>query len=184
MMAKSMIFLLAFMALACRAVTASTIYSHEYTMPLGTSEIQARTPSDESLGNYFTIAFTLPADVTNRKIHHAFLEFYTDVSAKSVGGFVNKLPVVEVFALTNAFSGSLDPDDFDQTTKTALPVAAGNDRRVRIDITRIVKKLAKSPSATHTLVVGSLEGSREGVFTMKTNVLPDGALAQIRFHFQ
>lgn len=164
--------------------TATAIDSYKYVMPLGSSEIEAQTPADESLGNYFTVSVALPQAVTNNSIHRAFLEFYADVSAKPINGFVNTFPVVEVFALSNAFSGSLDPDDFDRTTKTARPVATGEKRRVRLDITRIVKKLAKGPSATQTLVVGSLEGSREGVFTMKTNVLPDGALAQIRFYFE
>lgn len=163
----------------------NAIDSYQYTMALGGNQVQARAFDDDQLGNYFTVTLKLPMEeLADKKIRAVFLEFYADVSTTSINGAFTTTPVVQVFALTQPFSGSLNPANFDRAAKANRPVLVGNNRRIRVDVTRLVKRLMKDPAAGHTLVVGSLEHSREGLFNIRSGVLPGDALAQIRFYFE
>jgi hypothetical protein len=50
------------------------------------------------------------------------------------------------------------------------PVAAGENRLVKIDITGVVKMILADPSKNHGIALGALTGDKRGVFAVR----PDG----------
>lgn len=84
------------------------------------TDLSTHSPTDATLGAYYVLRFDIPDGIQGQPLRWAILEFYCDVSAKDVDGYVNEIPAVQVFALTSEFSGTLDPNQFEPQ---ALPVA-------------------------------------------------------------
>ena len=51
-----------------------------------------------------------------------------------------------------------------------------------LDITDIVRSFLADPGSNHGLVVGSLSGSRAGLFTLKEGTIAPGVVARVTFH--
>ncbi len=64
-------------------------------------------------------------------------------------------------------------------TSKAIPRRTKQNRRIRLDVTEIVRYLIDDPDRNHGLVVGSFRGQREGLFEIKTDVLPNDAVARL-----
>ena len=162
---------------------------------LKSDKVAQYTPSDQSLGKYYTMSVEMPAGLNAGDIRRAVLEFYMDVDVftRTVDLFpgtdssrttTHTSPIchVEVFALESPISGDLDLEQLDPTLRAVSTVVSGSGQSVRLDITRIIKALAANPSANYGLVVGSFHGMREGDLTLLSGVLPDGAFARIRLN--
>jgi hypothetical protein len=150
---------------------------------LGTSEVTTFTPSDTSLGQYYTFTITLPSELDGKTIYSAMLEFYVDASARAVNGYVDESPVIGVYALNGPLTGAPDEDSFRQPSAAVRNVMAGTARKVKVNITDIVRGFQIMPSSNHGLIVGALIGIREGRFSLRRDVLPGSGLARIRVHY-
>jgi hypothetical protein len=115
-------------------------------------------------------------------VEKALLEVYVNVDARSREGYLNDTPVLEVFALTEPFGSELDTERLERSTGVARPVALGSDRRVLLDVTRIVRACLGGTRTNYGIVVGSLTGMREGDFEMATGRLPGGVVAQLHVY--
>jgi hypothetical protein len=146
------------------------------------SDVMLRTDPDTTVGQYYTVSYSLPEGLTSADLERAILEVYVDVSAKARGEYVNEAPVLEVFALKGPFRRFLDPDALDPKTRAGRPVVAGAGRRVLIDVTGIVRAHLEGTIENHGLVVGSLLGMREGEFTLLSGRLPQGAVGRLRVY--
>ncbi len=146
------------------------------------ADLSTYSPADATLGDYYVLQFEVPDEIKGQPVRWAFLELFCDVSAKEMSGYLNEAPLIEVYALSSTFSGTLDPSQFEpQTLPLVRNVAAGLNRRVVIDITEIVKSYIKNPAKNHGLIIGSLKGRRDGLFSVKSNSLGSGAVAKITF---
>jgi hypothetical protein len=145
------------------------------------SDVSTHAESDTTLARYYTISYSLPAGLNAASIDRAVLEIVVDVSAKRRGEYINEAPVLGVYALTQPFTGVVDGEILDHTTRAVRPVAAGQARRVKLDVTRIVRSHAGGAS-NYGLVVGSVTGMREGEFAICSNAFPEGAVARLSLY--
>ena len=178
---KNTMFVLLLIGIAL-LITTDAALADKRTLPLSTRDVTTRIDADSTVGQYYTFALPLPSGVAASRVEKAILEVYLHVAANPREGFVNDSPMLEVFALTEAFGSALDTGKLEQTTGVARPVALGDNRRVLIDVTRIVRAYLNGTRTNHGLVVGSLTGMREGDFRVATGRLPGSAVAQLHVY--
>lgn len=157
-----------------------SVYADRYAVDVPATGLSTFSPDSAGLGSYYVLQFVPPSGVTAQTLRHAFLEFFLDAAAREVDGYTDKSPVLEVYALKSTFTGQLDPSQFmAQTLPAVRNVAVGNERRVVVDITEIVRVYLKDPNKNHGLIVGSLTGMRPGVFSIRTDKIGGSAVARI-----
>ena len=162
---------------------ASPSQASKRTLSIPSTDVETFTPSDETLGKYYTLAFRVPDGIAALELERAVLEFYVDVQAKSREGYTSTAMVIEAYALKADFSGTVDLADFETSYGSTRPVATGDRKRVKLDVTRIVRSYIANPSRNHGLILGSLGGIREGDFTVKTGQFRDGSVAQLHLYY-
>lgn len=160
---------------------ASATEANRHVISIMANDIAARAESDPTFAGFYTLTYSLPEGIGSETIERAILELVVDVSALSREGYVNEAPMLEVYALKQAFAGSVTGKDLDTATRAVRPVAVGPARRVKIDVTKIVRVQAAG-AVNYGLVVGSVTGMREGTFTIRSNVFPDGAVARLSLY--
>jgi len=174
--------LLLLVTVTCTCV-ASVGHAKKHTVYVDDTALQSYPHADETRGSYYTLQFQIPKEVVGKTLYGVILEFYMDVSGEARDETSIKVPILEVYALENAFTGSLETAGFKGETGTILNVAPGNDRRLRIDITEIVRNYLKSPSTNHGLIIGGLADYREGALDLKANSIQGKYIAKIDFHY-
>jgi hypothetical protein len=140
--------------------------------------LATHTSTDTSKGRYYTLVLTLPPSI--RGVRQAWLEFRADVSVAEIDGFLDPVPVFQVFMLKQALLGEPTEASFEtMRLPMSRPVAVGLDRRVRIDITEYVSKTLARPSMNHGLVLGSVTGDRRADFQIKSDTFGAGIPARL-----
>jgi hypothetical protein len=142
-------------------------------------DVEAHAGPDSTMGQYYTVQYALPEALESEQVDRAILELYVDIQAKNRQEYVNEAPVIEVFALTESPERGVDPEILDSATGAGRPVALGEARHVRIDITDIVRAHLGGILANNGLAIGSFSGMREGNITMVAGRFPDGAIAML-----
>jgi hypothetical protein len=142
------------------------------------SDLSVYESQDPTLGDVYLLQFDIPAEMAS--VRRAYLELYVDAASRTIAGHTNDTPVIEVYALKSPFSGTVDPSQFKpQTLPTARNVVAGTNKRCVTDITEIVRAFATDVTKNHGLLVGSLTGDREGVYTIRTDGFEGKGVARI-----
>ena len=90
--------------------------------------------------------------------------------------------MIEVYAATNPLDGAGDLEDLDMATRSRRPVALGEGRHVRIDVTKIVRAHLAESLVNYGLVIGTISGMREGDFTIVANRFPDAAVGKLNIY--
>jgi hypothetical protein len=147
---------------------------------LGTSETASVTEHVVGDGTkFYSLTILVPEGVTT--VAQAWLEFRADVSAKDLNGFVDPAPVLDVFALESAMTSDAVPSKFAPTAlPMSRPVAVGDDRLVRVDITEFVRRILAEPTKNQGIVLGPLTNDKRGIFAIKANGLGPGVTARVR----
>ena len=102
-------FLVAFVV--CTAIIPSA-EARKLVTNVESSGLAAYTPSGTNLGDYYVLQFQIPSELTTDNLELAILELRLDVSSIEKNGYVDEAPVLEVYALSAQFSGTLDPAEF------------------------------------------------------------------------
>lgn len=139
--------------------------------------------SDTARGDYYTLQVQVPQEIVGKKLYGAILELTLDVTGADRDSTSVKVPVLEVYALNASFTGSLEAADVITETATIRNVPPGNDRRVRIDITDVVKAYLEQPTKNYGLIIGGLASYREGSVSITQNAYKSGNVARIDFHY-
>ena len=143
-------------------------------------DVELHAEVDSTLGSYYTISYSLPEGISGEELDRALLEVYVDVSAKLRGeGYTNEAPVLEVYALTQPFAGSLNLEILDRSSRVVRPVGADAERRVVVDVTSIIRSHLSGAIQNNGLIIGSVTGMREGEFILSSGKLPQGAVGKI-----
>lgn len=154
--------------------------SSSVTVAVTTSALS--TYSAETQPSY-VLSVSIPEELTGKRLDTALLEFYVD-AALVESAEIEHSPSIDVRALTAAYSGSGDPQFSVESGGASRPVEVGEQRKVVVDITGIVKAWIESPQSNHGLVIGSLRGSKAGDFSVRTDVLGGGKVATVTFFYQ
>lgn len=174
---------------------ASPVRAKGLSVLIPQTSVSTYTPEDNHLGSYFLLPFDLPSGLAGQELDAALLEFYVTVDAhgrsaelypandpEKPSEFVNDAPTLEVFAPNASFTGDLGTGKLDLGSRTAVPIALGEDRHIVVDITHIIQPILDGNAVNYGLVVGSLTGMREGDFSLRSGALGAGAVARIRFY--
>lgn len=156
--------------------------SGDITVMIRGVDVEALAGPDSTIAQYYVVQYTLPQGVEAAQVERAVLELYVDVTAKTRGKYVNEAPLIEVFALTESPIGDVEIGQLDTATRASRPVARGESRHVRIDVTKIVRAHMAGGLENHGLAIGSLSGMREGDITLVEGVFPDGAVGTLRIY--
>lgn len=160
----------------------SSAQADRFSVSVGARDVATYNAAETGLGDYYVVRFEVPDRVKSSGLDHAYLELYLDVGAREIDGYVEDTPLLEVYALKTDFGGTLTPEQFEaQSVPTVRNILLGENRRVVIDITEIVRAYIADPDKNHGLIVGSLTGARVGLFSITPDEFPDGALARITF---
>jgi len=161
---------------------AAAVHPRKISVMTRGADASAHAGPGTTIGQYYTVHYELPDDLTSEWVERAVLELYVDVRAKTRQDYVNEAPVLEVYAPTEALAGGVDVKNLDIATRAGRPIALGERRLVRIDVTRIVRAHASKALDNNGLVVGTLSGMREGDFTIVANILADGAIGRLTIY--
>ena len=127
--------------LAVGFIGISASYAEKLTVSIPNSDLASHTPGDSTLAKYYTIQFGIPNEIEGKDLLGAFLELYADVSAREMEGYTSEAPVFEVYALTDAYSGTFDRTKFKEPSVSQEDARLGNNKRIKIDVTEIVEYL-------------------------------------------
>ena len=171
-------FSMVWLASAQRAV------AQEETIVLTANDVTSHASEDAAYGAYYTLNVGLPTIPEGARLDHAVLEFYVDVASKTRDEYVNDTPILEVYALTSAFDGDLNPAEWDTNSTVTRPLLWGEEKHVVMDVTAIIRSFLDNPNRNHGLVIGSLTGMREGDFSVRTGRIPGGGVMRIHVYFE
>jgi hypothetical protein len=161
----------------------SAATAKKHTIYLASTALKTYQHTDETRGDYYTLQFEVPSEIAGKKLFGAILEFYVDATGATRNELSVRIPVIEIYALKSAFGGSLSSENMDVATGTILNVPPGEGRRLRIDITNIVREYLKEPTKNYGLIVGGLADHRDGSFEVETDAFSGGYIAKIDFHY-
>jgi hypothetical protein len=161
--------LVGLVALLIAVVAVQTATAGRFVVPVELSGMAAEGPEGKSAVSYYAAALEVPEALGGKEFLRAVLEMTVDVSAREVNGYRNEAPMLELYVLKGG--GRLEADRLKAGTpsRARRNIPVGNARRVRMDITDVVKELMETPGEARELVVGSVSSSRDGTFTMKSS---------------
>jgi hypothetical protein len=164
-------------ALCCLA--AGAVSATETVIALSASEIAVVEVEGSAVATGPRVAaFTLPAGIAG--VRQAWLELRVDVTATEVGEFRDPEPLFEVYALNAEVTGAIQPKMFrEMQVPMSRPVAVGENRLVRIDITEFVQKVLANPTSNHGLAFGAVTTDTRGVFAVRTDGFGPGIAARV-----
>jgi hypothetical protein len=169
--------------LAILAIAVPESAAKKLSVFLGNTSLTSYEHADSARGDYYTLQIQVPQEIAGKRLYGAILEFTLDVSGAARDSVSVKIPVLEVYALESTFAGSLNGASVNTETGTIRNLAPGNGRRVRIDITEVVKTYINQPSKNYGLIIGGLAPYREGNISVKQNAYKSGNVARIDFHY-
>jgi hypothetical protein len=159
-------------------------HAEQIVVALGAQHLGAHSAAEEGLGDYYTLALPIPTAIEGEELFGAYLELYLDVDAREIDEMVNDTPYLDVFALTEALGQSLDPEAFGTPALEPGYVTLGENRRVLRDVTNIVRSYLDTPASNHGVILGSLRGVRDGLFTVKSGVAEQGVVGRLIIHYR
>lgn len=171
---------------------AGTAWSAGTTVELRSQDVSVEEALVSETGPHFVMNINVPEGLSSARLVGAILEFVVDAGtrvdttwvqdADTLRAVVHSTPVpmVEVYALTSSSGSALDRENWNEAMSFPVPVGAGSDKMVRIDITRLAKYLIENPEENRGIVVGSLTGDRFGIFALQEHFGP-GVVARIRY---
>jgi hypothetical protein len=155
-----------------------------HSVDLTAADVTAYAVSKDAGDKCYTVAVPIPEVVRGKELFGAYVVLYVDVESVETDGFVNETPVLEAFALKSDFAGEVDENEIGAPAFGPINVVRGENRRVVLDVTDIVRGYLDDPASNHGLIIGSVTGIRDGRFTVKTGVLGRDAMARLIFHFR
>lgn len=148
-----------------------------------------RTVSGER-GDFYVASIAVPGDVIGKRLDTVVVEFAVDVTPLSVEDSL-VTPLVGVYPLTRELSAtggggsaSVDPSAYKGNVPSVRPVANGQTRLLRMDITGIVNGWLRDPLTNHGLVIGSITGPVVGSVLLRDDALDPGIALRVTFYFQ
>jgi hypothetical protein len=183
-MSRKAVFLLATAGVCALLAGATAALAARHAVDLTAGDVTAYGASAGKAARYFSVKVPIPEVIRGKELYGAYVEMYVDVETVERDGPVNNAPVLEAFALESAVAGEVDEKQLGVPAFGPRNVARGENRRVVLDVTDIVRAYLDDPASNHGLIIGSLTGIRDGRFTVKTGVLGRDAMARVIFHYR
>jgi hypothetical protein len=139
-------------------------------------------------GAFYVVNVAVPGDIAGKRLDSVFLEFAVDATPLEEDS-MTVTPIVGAYPLTSTYSGgdgqggNSEPV-FNAVVPSSRPVAEGNDRRVMMDITNIVRGWIANPASNHGLVIGSLTGPEVATVALRQSIPGEQVPIRITFFYQ
>jgi hypothetical protein len=146
-----------------------------------TIPMEAVTVKSGERGECYIVKFDLPADLAGKRLDGVFIDFVVDASPRSEDE-AEATRLVGVFPLTAEPTGATL--QYESDIPSVHPIAMGEDRRVRVDITGIVNGWIANPSSNHGLVIGALTGPDVGTVSLASAGLGPATAVRVTFFYQ
>ncbi len=150
-------------------------------LSFGSDDIAVYPSRSDSLQNVFVLKFALPRELSGKRIDFASIEFYADASLRTQITEGNST-IIEVLPLTQSFTGDGDPKFVG--SRAVRNVVLGTKKRILLDITEVIRDWAANRRENHGLIIGSLRGTKAGVFALRSDALDGQEVVRIKIHFQ
>lgn len=142
-------------------------------------------------GAFYVISLSIPQDVFGNRLDSVFLEFAVEATPL-VEDSVTVTPLVGAYPLLTEYAGGVVGDGqgrnpepvFQSIVPSSRPVAAGDNRAVKMDITDVVREWIANPLTNHGLVIGSLIGPEIARVTLKNSIQGGETPIRITFFYQ
>ena len=119
----------------CMFLTTGAVNAGSITVPVNSAAISAYSLAESQ--PVFVLNVALPAGIMGKRLDGAFLEFYVDASLLE-SAEIEHVPSIDVRALKETYTGSGEPTVVSDRGRSRA-ILVGTGRRVRVDITDIVK---------------------------------------------
>lgn len=139
------------------------------------------TVQDTSLGAYYLLDVPIPAGIGAGNLQAAQLELAVNVSSREVLGQSSEAPMLEVYRVTGDATVTLSDETLARPSPATLNVVPGSSQRVRVDITDLVRDHFRGDGTGFQLALGSLSGSRTGLFEVLTGTWGAKSVARVTF---
>lgn len=142
-------------------------------------------------GDFYILSISLPQDLAGKRLDSVFLDFAVDATSLSEEDTI--AAEVGVFPLTqNYVAGGQGGDGpgmnaapvFTTLVPSMRPIPAGDSRRLRMDITDIVRGWIANPATNHGLVIGALTGPEVATVTLNNEIPGGTSPVVITFFYQ
>jgi hypothetical protein len=142
-------------------------------------------------GTFYVLDVSVPEDVSGNRLDMVVLEFAVDAIASSEEDSV-ETPVVGVYPITSEFVasrgdgpvGTVEAPETEEIVPSSRPVALGEHRVLRMDITGIVRDWMSEPSSNHGLAIGTLTGPDVGSVTLNETLPGGDAPVRVTFFYR
>jgi hypothetical protein len=142
-------------------------------------------------GAFYVLDLAIPEDVNGNLLDSVVLEFAVDASPASEEDSL-ETPVVGVYPVTSEFVasrgdgpvGTVEAPEIDAVVQSSRPVALGEHRVLRMDITDIVRGWMNEPTSNHGLVIGTLTGPEVGTITLNETLPSGDAPVRVTFFYR
>jgi len=142
-------------------------------------------------GAFYVLDLSVPDGISESSLDAVVLAFAVNASPASEEDSL-ETPVVGVYPVMSEFVasrgdgpvGAVEAPEIDSVVPSSRPVAFGEHRVLRMDITDIVKGWISEPTSNHGLVIGTLTGPEVGTITLNA-ALPSGdAPVRVTFFYR
>ena len=155
----------------------ASAYAGIIAIEVPNANLLAHERADSTVG-YYSLAVPVPQGVEG--VIQAWLEITLDVSHDSMDGFIDPVPILEVFMLAGPVSGGVSESSVASTRlPMSRPVAIGENRLVRVDVTEFIQRVLRRPQDNYGLVFGTILGSRERHFLPRLDSFGAGTVARL-----
>lgn len=162
--------------------TATPVLSKTVVLEFKREDVAPYNVVESDIGRVFVLSFDVPPDVFGKRLDSVLLEFYVDASLKP-GAEPGTIPMIDVLKLMQPYAGEGIPDvSMSSARRNVVPLGEGH--RVVADVTDVVKEWMSNPTRNHGLIVGSLTGSRDSAFTIRSNKMGNGRVVRATFFYQ
>jgi hypothetical protein len=104
-----------------------------------------------------------------------------NVDAREIQGHVIEAPMLELYRVTGDARTTLTDDTMVRPSPACTNVVTGSNQRVRMDITDLVRDHLREPRERLEFVLGSLTGSRSGLFEVVRGTWGARSVARVTF---
>jgi hypothetical protein len=171
--------LLASLSTGWSALLPTEAVGAQRTILLTASHVTTCVDSNEALGPYYVLSVPAIQGITAASVHAASLEIVFAVSSRDPGYDIDAALMLEVYRTTSDVRAGIDPQRLVRPSPMSRSIRAGENRRVRLDVTEAIRQYLREPEGGLELAIGSLTESRRGVFALRSGVLGAGSLARL-----
>lgn len=166
------------LAIIVMAIAADRTYGGERVILLTGDEVTATAGRDSTSAKSYLVTVPMPEGVVIDRIHRVLLEFYANVFGLDSEEYESESALVEVYAVSDPVVGDVNAKQQRVPSAMSRNVIVGDNQRVLVDITEILRYNMTEGLEVCTLLIGVVR-DRDGVFRLREDGFGAGKPARV-----